>query len=145
MVYAVEEPQITDAFKAVIDKTTGRAREDLISSGKIVPSAFFAYPDGTMKVVSLFFKNDLQKATKAGRIREKALAENASAVLVLTEHERTGMAILSGVTDGGSISALLDYSYDKETKAVTSWKLTWTGPAQTILLEGIFNVSIQRG
>jgi len=137
--------QITDAFRAIVENTTERVKDDLASTGRIIPTVFFAYPDGTMKVVSFSFKDDLQKDTLAIRIREKALEEGTCAVLVLTEHERPGTAILSGTTNGIHISVLVNYSYDKETKTVASWKITWhKEPVHDILLEGIFDKSIHK-
>ncbi|MBA4417017.1 MAG: hypothetical protein C0392_03755 [Syntrophus sp. (in: bacteria)] len=137
--------QITDAFRAIVEKTMEKAKDDLASTGRIMPTAFFAYPDGTMKVVSFFFKDALQKDTLVRRIREKVLEEGASAVLVLTEHERPRTAILSGTTNGIRISVLVSYGYNKETKTVASWKTTWLKePIHDILLEGIFDKSIRQ-
>jgi hypothetical protein len=134
-------PLLTDAFMGAIEKAADRARSELASQGKIKPTAFFVYTDGTMKVVSLSFKDELQKDGLIRRIREKALAENASDVLVLTEaeHERHVMTVLSGATPGMSASARVDYSFDKETKTVTSWKMSWLDkPVQNVFLDGIF-------
>ena len=135
-------PHLSDAFKGIIERAADRAKNDLASMGKIRPAAFFVYTDGTMKVVSLSFKNELQKDGLIRRIREKALAENTSDVLVLTEteHERHVMTVLSGVTSGMSASARVDYSFNKETKTVTSWKMSWLDkPVRNVFLDGIFD------
>ncbi len=135
-------PHLSDAFKGIVERAADRARNDLASMGKIRPTAFFVYTDGTMKVVSLSFKDELQKDGLIRRIREKALAENVSNVLVLTEaeHERHVMTVLSGATPGMSASARVDYSFDKETKTVTSWKMSWLDkPVQNVFLDGIFD------
>lgn len=135
-------PHLADAFKGIIERAADRARNDLASTGKIRPTAFFVYTDGTMKVVSLSFKDRLQKDALIKKIREKALTENASAVLVLTEaeHERHVMTVLSGATPGMSASARVDYSFDKETKTVTSWKMNWLDkPVQNVFLDSIFD------
>ena len=135
-------PHLSDAFKGIVERAADRARNDLASMGKIRPTAFFVYTDGTMKVVSLSFKDELQKDGLIRRIREKALAENASDVLVLTEveHGRHVMTVLSGATLGMSASARVDYSFDKETKTVTSWKMGWLDkPVQNVFLDGIFD------
>ena len=135
-------PHLSDAFKGIVERAAERAKNDLASTGKIRPAAFFVYADGTMKVVSLSFKGQLQKDGLIRRIREKALAENASEVLVLTEaeHERHVITVLSGTTLGMSASARLDYSFNKETKTVTSWKMIWLDKhVQNVFLDGIFN------
>ncbi len=132
---------LPDAFKEIVERAADKIRNDLASTGKIRPTAFFVYPDGTMKAVSLSFKDELHKELLIRRIREKALAENASEVLTLTEaeHERHAINVLSGVTTGVNVSARLDYSYDKETKTVTSWRLSWLNrPVQNVFLDGIF-------
>jgi len=135
-------PHLSDAFKGIVERAADRAKSDLASMGKIRPAAFFVYTDGTMKVVSLSFKNELQKDGLIRRIREKALEENTSDVLVLTEaeHERHMMTVLSGVTSGMRASARVDYSFNKETKTVTSWKISWLDkPVQNVFLDGIFD------
>jgi hypothetical protein len=135
-------PHLSDAFKGIVERAADRARNDLASMGKIRPTVFFVYTDGTMKVVSLSFKDELQKDGLIRRIREKALAENVSYVLVLTEaeHERHVMTVLSGATPGMSASARVDYSFDKETKTVTSWKMNWLDkPVQNVFLDSIFD------
>lgn len=97
-------PQLTDSFKGIIERVTDRVKADLASTGKIGKMAFFVHEDGTMKVVSLFFRDEMQKEVLIKRIREKVSEENASAVLVLTEAEpmRQGTVVLSGATRGSS-------------------------------------------
>jgi hypothetical protein len=136
-------PHLPDVFKGTVKRAADKARKNLASTGKIWPTAFFVYKDGTMKVVSLSFKNELQKDALIRRIREKVLVENVSDVLVLTEeeHERhVVMTVLSGATPGMSASACVDYSFDKETKTVTSWKMSWLGkPIRNVFLDGVFD------
>jgi hypothetical protein len=134
-------PLLTDAFKGAIEKAADRARSELASQGKIKPTAFFVHADGTMKMVSLSLRDGYQKEALIRRIREKAFAENAFAVIVMTEidYERHGV-VLSGITLGVRASARVDYSFDKETKTVTSWKMSWLDkPVQNVFLDGIFD------
>jgi hypothetical protein len=129
-------------FRGVFERAADRARDNLASAGKVGPTVFFVYTDGTMKVLSFSYKYQLQTEELIRRIREKALAENASAVLVLTQAEQgpQGKAVLSGVTSGMTASALVEYGFDKKTKIVTSWKMSWLDkPVQNILLDGIFD------
>jgi hypothetical protein len=133
---------VSDDFKSIIERAADRARDNLASTGKIAPTVFFVYTNGTMKVLSFSFKHRLQEEQLIKRIREKALTEGASAVLVLTQadNEPRGRAILSGVTPGMSASARLNYSFDEKTKTVTSWKMSWVDkPVQNTLLDGIYD------
>ena len=135
-------PQLTDSFKGIIERVTDRVKADLASTGKIGKMAFFVHEDGTMKAVSLVFRDEIQKEVLIKRIREKAWEENANAVLVLTEGEsgRQGTAVLSGATPGLTASARVEYSVDKQAKTVTSWKMSWLDrPAHVLYLRGIFD------
>jgi len=133
---------VVDAMKGIIERAADRVRSDLPSTGEIRPMAFFVCADGTMKVVSFSLKNEVQKDALIRKIREKAVTENTSAIVVLTEaeHKRNGMIVLSGVSPGVSASARVDYSFDKETKTVTSWNISWLDqPVQNVFLDGIFD------
>jgi hypothetical protein len=105
-----------------------------------------------MKTISLYWKSDLQKEALIKKIKEKASMEHASAVLTLTEAEtqrvngrsrgsaqRQGTLILSGVTPDVSLSARVDYAFDKETKSITLWEMHWLDrPVQNVFLDGVF-------
>ena len=135
-------PQLTDSFKSIIERATERVKADLASTGKLGRMAFFVHEDGTMKVVSLLIRDEIQKEVLIRRIREKAWDENACAVLVLTEAEsgRQGTSVLSGATPGLIVSTRVEYSFDKQTKTVTSWKVSWLErPAHGLFLRGIFD------
>ena len=102
--------------------------------------AFFVHADGTMKTVSLSVKNEYQKEALIRRIREKALEENISAVIVLTETDNEHGVVLSGISASMRGSARADYSFDNKTKTVTSWKITWLNQSvQNVFLDGIFD------
>jgi len=135
-----ETPVPSADLLKIFEKAADRVKSDLASEVKIRPMAFFAFADGGMKVVSFSFKDDLQRDLQIERIREKTLTEGASAVLVLTEVEPMGLAMLSGVTPGESASALLRYSFGKGMKDLASFKMSWVNhPPQSIFLEGIFD------
>lgn len=102
--------------------------------------AFFVPADGPMKTVSLSVKNESQKDVLMRRIREKALEENIPTVIVLSEIDNEHEMLLSGVSPGMKGSARVDCGFDKATKTVTSWKITWLNqPVQNIFLDGIFD------
>ncbi len=103
------------------------------------PMAFFVQEDGTMKTVCLSAKNEFQKDVLIRRIREKALEENISTVVALSDIDEGHEVVLSGVSPGMRGSARVNYSFDNKTKTITSWKITWLNqPAQNVLLDGIF-------
>src|SRR5512133_3936098 len=98
---AKNPPPLTEAFKEAIEKAVERAKKDLGATGKLGPTAFFVNKDGTMKVAALSFRAEHQQDAVIRRIKEKASAENAFAVMVLSEQGRgrRGM-ILSAATLG---------------------------------------------
>jgi hypothetical protein len=136
-------PVLSDAFKGAIEKAADWSRTGLASEGKIRPMVFFVHADGTMKTVSLTFKDELHKELLKTRIREKALAENAIAVIILTEMDNEGhKVVLSGVSPGMKASAYVDYGLDSGSKTITSWKINWMNQAvQNIFLDGIFDAA----
>jgi hypothetical protein len=137
-------PPLTEAFMSAIEKAGDRAHLELASKGKVGPMAFFVHADGTMKVVSLTLKGGQQKEALVRRISEKVTAEDAFAVIVLTETDDEHEMILSGVTPGARASARVDFGFDKKTKTVTSWKMSWLNqPVQTVFLDGIFDTTGQ--
>ena len=133
-------PVLTDAFKGSIEKAANRLRSELASEGKIKPMVFFVDADGTMKTVALLVKNEYQKGTLIRKIQEKALTENISTVIVLTEMDNDKRVVLSGVSPVMRGSACIDYSFDNTTKTVTLWKITWLNKSlQNVFLDGIFD------
>ncbi len=132
-------PLLSDAFKSTIEKAANRSRSELISVGRIKPMAFFVNADGTMKTVALSVKDEFQKDVLIRRIREKALEENISTVITLTEMDYEHTAVLSGVSPGARGSACIDYSFNNTTKTVDLWKITWlTQPVRNVFLDGVF-------
>ncbi len=129
-------------FKAFVDRAVDGTKSELASSGQIGPTVFFVYPNGTMKAGALSFRDEFRRDLLKRRIREKALAENAAAVMVLTEGEGEGpgTVILSGAAPGMRASLRVDYAFDKNTKAITSWKTRWLhSPCRNTFLDGIFD------
>ncbi|HME41692.1 MAG TPA: hypothetical protein VKF36_01285 [Syntrophorhabdales bacterium] len=143
-----------DAFKSVCERAADLVKSEVASTGKIRPTAIFVYENdastpeaSTTKVVSLVWNGEIQKEALIRRIKEKALLEKASAVLLLAEADpeqrssprRQGVLMLSGVTPGVSLSARVDYTVDKETKSINSWEIRWLQtPVQNVFLDGIF-------
>jgi hypothetical protein len=132
-------PPLSEAFRSAIEKAGDRAQIELASKGKLGPMAFFVHADDTMKAVSLTLKKGQQKETLVRRISEKVSAEKASVVIVLTETDDEHRMVLSGATPGARASARVDFGFDKNTKTVTLWKISWLSqPVQNVFLDGIF-------
>jgi hypothetical protein len=132
----------TDAFKDAMEKAAGWTGHHG-SEGTIKPMAFFVHADNTMKAVFLSLRDEYNKESLIRRIREKALAENAFAVIILTEMDNEGhTVVLSGVSPGMKASARVNYSLDTESKTVTSWKINWLNqPVQNVFVDGIFDTT----
>ena len=127
---------------------------EVASTGKVRPTAIFVYENeagtsepSTTKTVILDWRDELRREALIRKIREKALAEGASAVLTLTEAEPEsrsrprgrGMLMLSGVVPGIYLSARVDYAFGSDTKSVTSWEMRYLDkPVQNVFLDGIF-------
>jgi hypothetical protein len=133
-------PVLPEGFKAAIEKAADRAKVELAAKGKLETMVFFAHEDGTMKIASLILRDGQQKEVLIGRIKDKALAENASAVIVLSETDsKRQRATLSGVSPGAKASVHLNYGFDAKTKTVTSWELKWLNqPVRSPFLDGIY-------
>ena len=136
-------PPLTDALKNAIEKAADRSRSELASEGKIKPMAFFVHPDGTMKTVSLPLRDGLQKEALIRRILEKALAESAFAVIILTEMDNEGhTVVLSGVSPGMKASAHVNFNLDNESKTFTSWNINWLNqPVRNVFIDDIFDAT----
>jgi hypothetical protein len=134
-------PLLTDAFKGAMEKAAEWPRSELVSRRTIKPMVFFVHADGVMNAVYLSLKDEYHKESLIRRIREKALAENAFAVIILSEKDLEGhTVVLSGVSPGIKASAHVSYSLDTESKTITSWKINWLNQAvQNIFLDGIFD------
>ena len=87
------KPSLPAVLRATFERAADMAKRALGSQGRAVPIAVFAYKgepghaegDGNeFKSVSLVWRTELQKETIKKRIKEKAFAERASAVVVLT-------------------------------------------------------------
>jgi hypothetical protein len=98
---------LTDAFKGAIERAADWQRKDIASEGKIKPMVFFVHEDGTMKAVYLSLKDEYQKESLICKIREKAHAEHAFAVLFMKELDtEQHTVVLSGVSPGIKASLL---------------------------------------
>jgi len=151
-------------LKAAFERAADMAKRALGSQGTVAPMAVFAYKgepghqEGNgdeFKSVSLVWRTELQKETIKRRIKEKASAERASAVVVLTRAEtegagarakassqQKGMLVFSGATPHVRASAKVTYVLEKEAKTLSSWEMRLSAEAgETFFLEGVFSAS----
>jgi hypothetical protein len=136
-------PFMTDAFKGAMEKAAEWPISELTSGETIKPMAFFVHVDGVMKAVYLSLRDEYHKESLIRRIREKALAENAFAVIILTEMDNEGhTVVLSGVSPGMKASARVNYDLDNESKTVTSWKINWLNQTvRNVFIDDIFDTA----
>jgi hypothetical protein len=136
-------PVLSDALKDAFEKAADWPKTQLASGGKIKPKALFVYPEGTVRAVSLSFKDEFHKELLKHRIKEKALAENALAVIILANGDSDkNSVVLSGATPGIKASAYVDYAFDEESKTITSRVIHWLNqPIQDDFLDGIFETN----
>lgn len=148
-------------LRAAFERAADMAKRALAGQGTVAPMAVFAYKgepgqqEGTtdeFKSVSLLWRTELQKETIKRRIREKASAERASAVVVLTRalteggatrtkapSQQKGTLVFSGATPNARASAKATYVLEKEAKTLSSWEMRLsTEPGETFFLEGVF-------
>ncbi len=146
--------QSADALKVIVQRVADLLKSQMASAGKVGPTAIFVYEDeagtpeaGTTKIVSLTWNSETQKETLVQRIREKALLEKASAVLMLAETDpeprnsprRQGVLMLSGVVPGMNVSARVDYTLGTDMKSIASWEMRYLDkPLQNVFLDSIF-------
>jgi hypothetical protein len=117
---------LTDEFMGAIERAADWPRKGFGSEGKTRPMVFFAHADGTMKAVYLSLKDEYHKESLIRRIREKAHAENAFAVILLTEMDsERNTFVCSGVSPGMKASACVEYGFDTESKTITSRTVNW--------------------
>jgi hypothetical protein len=143
------------------------AKKALGSQGKVAPMAVFAYRGepghgeggdaDEFKSVSLIWRTELQKETIKRRIKEKAAAECASAVVILTRantegarakrvpSQEKGVLFFSGAAPNARASARVSYVLEREAKALSSWEMHVSAePGETFFLDGVFAVSRAR-
>lgn len=153
-------PSLPAMLRITLETAADMAKKELGSKGRIVPMAVFGYhrdPDrgeggGAFKVVSLVWRTELQKEAIRRRIREKAAAEGATALVVLARADREGagsrqknspeqkgVLVFSGAMPEATASARVAYVLQRETKTFTSWEMRISAePQESFFLDGVF-------
>ncbi|OPY60561.1 MAG: hypothetical protein A4E57_04424 [Syntrophorhabdaceae bacterium PtaU1.Bin034] len=137
------------------------AQDELVSTGKMAAMAVFVFVNGanpdepantSLKTVSLTWRDEHQKEALKKRVREKAVSEQAHAVVILSDTKtnntnkhadassRSGRIIISGITRNLKAGAVITYTLDLKTKTFGSWQMSWLeNPVQDFFLEGVFD------
>jgi len=141
--------------------------KELASAGGAGTMACFVYEgavkeDGSkpadIKTVSLSWKTEFQKELIRKRIRDKALREEASAVVIVTDGEtaaprerqngsskRRRALVITGASQSAHATVTIPYTIEGETKAVNFGEMQWlNGPSYNFFLEGIIPRRRQR-
>jgi hypothetical protein len=147
-------------FGVVFKRVADLIRNELATAGKVRTMVCFVYAgdrkeDGstspTIKTVFLSWKTEFQKELIRKRIRDKAVLEKASAVLVVADAEmgpanaqpngssqRKGTILISGTSPSADFSASLTYVVQGETDTVSLDEMQWFDePAYNFFLDGI--------
>lgn len=147
-------------FAPLFERIAATIRKELGSAGGAGTMACFVYEgavkeDGSkpadIKTVSLAWKTEFQKELIRKRVRDKALREEASAVVIVTDAEaataserqnssskRRRAIVISGAGRNGNATAMIPYTIEGETKTVSFGEMQWlNGPSYNFFLEGI--------
>ena len=111
---------------ASVEKAADLAKRELNDTGRITPKALFVYDEQShprITVVSLAWRNEFEKDALAKRIRDKALQEDARAVVVIGIQPQ--IVTLSGMTFETEVTASVDYTFDGGTRTIGRWELRW--------------------
>jgi len=126
-------PLAPPVLVASVEKAADLAKRELTNTGRITPKALFVYDgqtplsDPRITIVSLAWRNEFQKDVLWRKIRDKALQEDAQAVVVteIGPTGKRGLLTLSGMTREMEITASVDYAFDGGTKTIGRWEFRW--------------------
>ncbi len=119
-------PLIPRLLMASVERAADLAKRELSDKGRITPKALFVYDeqsDPRITIVSLAWRNEFEKDALARRIRDKALQEDARAVVVMGI--QPSLVTLSGMTFETEVIASVDYTFDGGTRTIGRWELRW--------------------
>jgi hypothetical protein len=138
---------LREAFKSIFEKALAVAKSELRTTGRIGATALFVYgraPEGSLNEntthVSLNYKDEFHKEAVRRKIHEKAVAENASAVVLLVPAlpDRESAFLISGAMSGLTAHASVTYILDKATKTFSFSELVWRDePIKDFFFEGL--------
>ncbi len=164
---AVRIGPATAEFVPLFERIAGMIRNELASAGTAGTMACFVYEgavkqDGSkspdIKTVSLSWKTEFQKELIRKRVRDKALREQASAVVIVTDAEapapserqanspkRRRAIVITGASQTASAAATITYTIEGEAKTINFGEMQWlSAPTYNFFLEGILPRRRQR-
>jgi hypothetical protein len=148
-------------LRITLEKAADMAKKELASRGRVEPMAVFGYHGeayageaggDVFKAVSLVWRTELQKEAVRKRVREKAAAEGAAALVVLTRAagegggarqrdnaDQKGTLVFTGAMPGARGVARVAYVFQKEAKTFASWEMRLSFETlENFFLDGIF-------
>ena len=138
-----------EVFRPLFEKALAVAKNRLDTTGRIGATALFVYgkapeggPSGKTTHVSLSYKDEFHKEATRRKIREKVLAENASAIVLLVPALPSGEGtfLISGAMPGMTAGASVTSTFEKSTKTFSFSELVWRNePIRDFFLEGLFS------
>jgi len=121
-----KDPLIPLLLSASVEKAEDLAKRELNDTGRITPKALFVYDEQShprITVVSLAWRSEFEKDALAKRIRDKALQEDARAVVVMEIQPH--IVTLSAMTFETEVTASVDYAFDGGTRTIGRWEFRW--------------------
>ena len=140
---------LREVFKPVFEKALSVAKSKLHTTGRIGATALFVYggaSEGSLNEkathVSFNYKDEFHKEAVRRKMHEKAVAEKASAVVLLVPalRDRESAFLISGAMPGLTAHASVTYTFDKTTKTFSFSELVWRDePIKDFFFEGLFS------
>jgi hypothetical protein len=128
---AVATPsEIPPVVKSLMEEAADRVKTELTTTGRIRPKAFFLYdeesPGSTSKIVTvtLSVRSEEQREALRKRVRDKAAAEGARAVVIVHDIRAKQLSMF-GVMAETRITASINYVFSAEKKTIERWDMQW--------------------
>lgn len=132
---AVVSSEVPPVLRSLMQEAADRAKTELTTTGRITPKALFLYDEespgsGSKTVmVTLSVRSEQQREALRKRVRDKAAAEGARAVVIVHDIRAKQLSVL-GVIDETQITASINYAFNSQKKTVERWEIAWhTAPS----------------
>jgi hypothetical protein len=121
---------ISPVLKSLMQEGADRAKTELIATGRITPKALFVYdeesPTSGYKIVTvtLSVRSEQQKEALRKRVRDKAAAEGARAVVIVHDVKTKQLSVFGAMAET-RMAASVSYVFNTEKKTVDRWEMQW--------------------
>ncbi len=141
-----QRPSPQEVLGAVFERVLTIVNDRVRFMDRIAPMVVFVYPDGDekgafgdMRAVRISWQGELHKEIIRKKIRDKAILEGATAVILLTERGPSkGSFLLSGATCRMLAHVSVSYTYDAEARVFKFSEMEWIDqPPENFFLDGI--------